>query len=560
MRQIKSISLQNFQVFGELTRIPLARLSMFFGPNSAGKSSVIDALQVMQVAFPPGERPDRFGTLASRYNATSLLSVTERHWRQLGPNQPVPGPLAIHICIELQGKDIVDPDGLSRQVKVSDGAHLLEVRLTQVSFDVDNGIGLEAFLDGRLLFRFLEHVRLELPIEPLLVTYRRTALDALHKICRTANPYFKIEDGCFVCTGCPLLEDDLSLRESEMLDVMQDVQSDLNLGDDTPDPHWAEGVAALSKLAAPVLRAVAGTLSASLELGRVPASRTVPSATDVTFDLVRSAVGVVKRPRADDNRDSDSTYLGLACGLTAKAADGLFDGLTRDLGAPASRTYGFESRGVTVADNVNRALRDHLLIDRSYQVRAEVTYLFSSDAVIRFADRVKNKAELSPFHGPDGSQAVKTRLTLADATDRRYSFHEVGSGIGYVLPVLVVGFSCGFASIEQPELHLHPALQAGLGDVLIDAINANPNRQLLVETHSEHLLLRILKRLRQSSRQTIVDPTLRLSSDDVSIVYFDPLPSGHTRVINLRVSEDGEFLDRWPHGFFAERDRELFDE
>ena len=115
-----------------------------------------------------------------------------------------------------------------------------------------------------------------------------------------------------------------------------------------------------------------------------------------------------------------------------------------------------------------------------------------------------------------------------------------------------------FVLLQQPELHLHPALQAALGDVFIEC--SSDQNQLVVESHSEHLLLRLLKRIRQSNGSRPPPAELRLGADDVSVLYFDPLPDGTTRVVRLRISDDGEFMDRWPRGFFAERDTELFDE
>ena len=61
----------------------------------------------------------------------------------------------------------------------------------------------------------------------------------------------------------------------------------------------------------------------------------------------------------------------------------------------------------------------------------------------------------------------------------------------------------GILAIEQPELHIHPAIQVGMGDLFIHAIQANPEgfptvgKTLLVETHSEHILLRLLRRIRE---------------------------------------------------------------
>ena len=114
--------------------------------------------------------------------------------------------------------------------------------------------------------------------------------------------------------------------------------------------------------------------------------------------------------------------------------------------------------------------------------------------------------------------------------------------------------------MQQPELHLHPALQSALGDICIEAVNAGPALHIL-ETHSEYILLRCLKRIRQTTygRQPGESP-LRLKPEQIVVLYFDPQPDGSTRVKRIRVTEDGDFMDRWPRGFFEERGKDLFDE
>ena len=98
---------------------------------------------------------------------------------------------------------------------------------------------------------------------------------------------------------------------------------------------------------------------------------------------------------------------------------------------------------------------------------------------------------------------------------------------------------------------------------MIDKANMDARRgstRHMVETHSEHLLLRVLKRIRQTHLHINIAPELKIEADDVCVLYFNPLPDGTTAVKRLRITEDGEFMDRWPRGFFAERDQELFDE
>ena len=69
----------------------------------------------------------------------------------------------------------------------------------------------------------------------------------------------------------------------------------------------------------------------------------------------------------------------------------------------------------------------------------------------------------------------------------------MGIGVSQVLPVLVLCYYVPEGStiiLEQPELHLHPSVQAGLADVFIDVIK-HRNVQILLESHSEHLLRRL---------------------------------------------------------------------
>ncbi|MEZ6044264.1 MAG: DUF3696 domain-containing protein [Planctomycetaceae bacterium] len=158
----------------------------------------------------------------------------------------------------------------------------------------------------------------------------------------------------------------------------------------------------------------------------------------------------------------------------------------------------------------------------------------------------------------------------------RESSHElrpqdVGVGISQLLPVLVLAFKSREAliAIEQPELHLHPRMQSELGDLFIctaleytdefvisDSLVGNKNSYIL-ETHSEHLLLRILRRIREQHEGAAAPDAPKITPEDVSVLYFRKTEDG-TRVDKLRINEKGEFVDRWPEGFFDEREKELF--
>jgi predicted ATPase len=118
---------------------------------------------------------------------------------------------------------------------------------------------------------------------------------------------------------------------------------------------------------------------------------------------------------------------------------------------------------------------------------------------------------------------------------------SVGTGVSQLLPVLVMCLQAPQLSlllIEQPELHLNPAVQQRLGDFFL-AI-ARSGRQLIVETHSDYLLGRLRRRIAEDS----TDDTQRLAA----ILYAER----HKGVTRYRTVETDSFggIEDWPDGFF----------
>ena len=142
-------------------------------------------------------------------------------------------------------------------------------------------------------------------------------------------------------------------------------------------------------------------------------------------------------------------------------------------------------------------------------------------------------------------RASGTPVTLAD----------VGFGINQLLPVIVEGVDFFTGSedrvlcVEQPEIHLHPRLQANLADLMIANITGRGEKQWIVETHSELLILRIQRRIRER----------KLDPSEVSVLYVDPNTNGTggSTITQLRLDENGDFTDAWPDGFFEEDFSEL---
>ena len=136
---------------------------------------------------------------------------------------------------------------------------------------------------------------------------------------------------------------------------------------------------------------------------------------------------------------------------------------------------------------------------------------------------------------------------------------DVGTGIPFVLPVLCASTIGILARIQQPELHLHPALQAELADVFLSECIENKSKLFIVETHSEHLMLRLLRRIRDTERKKPGSRDLPLKPDELAIYYFDPQVNGGTLVTKQAVTPLGDFYHDWPRGFFADRDKDLFE-
>jgi predicted ATPase len=96
-----------------------------------------------------------------------------------------------------------------------------------------------------------------------------------------------------------------------------------------------------------------------------------------------------------------------------------------------------------------------------------------------------------------------------------------------------------------------------LGDLFIESALSEHRNSFILETHSEHLMLRLLRRIRETSEGTLPDGCTPITPRDVSVLYVEPSSNGSV-VLQLPVTEDGDFERDWPQGFFAERARELF--
>jgi len=197
----------------------------------------------------------------------------------------------------------------------------------------------------------------------------------------------------------------------------------------------------------------------------------------------------------------------------------------------------------------------------------------SEDPVWGLIDNEKENLsyeDLSKIKQFISNQPEKIQVTLNDLRQKCIvQPHDIGIGISQLIPVLVSALSdsVSIAAIEQPELHIHPALQCRLADIFIacaikkcvfDGVPYWAGRKFFIlETHSEYLLLRLLRRIRETTNGDLPGWLDGLRPENLSINFVD-FVNGKYHVQKLNVSEDGDSFGPWPKGFFEERAGELY--
>ncbi len=125
------------------------------------------------------------------------------------------------------------------------------------------------------------------------------------------------------------------------------------------------------------------------------------------------------------------------------------------------------------------------------------------------------------------------------------SLVDVGFGVSQVLPVITLLFSIPEGSIvliEQPELHLHPCAQAHLADLLLHVAETR-NLQLIIESHSEHLLARLQRRIAEAEQPFATPEHIKM--------YFCKMTEGGSMLEPVNVDKYGQIAN-WPDDFFGD--------
>lgn len=144
------------------------------------------------------------------------------------------------------------------------------------------------------------------------------------------------------------------------------------------------------------------------------------------------------------------------------------------------------------------------------------------------------------------TNAVTLGLRTSEDTDFHRPVHA-GFGLTQVLPIVVAALSASkedILLIENPEVHLHPAGQALMGQFLADVAHAGV--QVVVETHSDHVLNGIRRSVKGG----------RLSAQGVALHFFKSPSAEPPQVLTPGLDDQGN-IDAWPEGFFDQFDKDM---
>jgi hypothetical protein len=524
---LTALELENFKGIAGRQRIDLAPLTLLFGANSAGKSTILQALLYLHELVERGSADiDRTELGGSVLELGGFARLVHRH----------EDTRAIVLRVEF-----ATPGSIER----------FDRDLFQFPFaDIDDHVE-SAWVELTVRFRTTP-------------TFRGPLVErAVIGVNKDTEPLVWLETGASLREGEPLL-------------------ARVNLGHPLISKEALEITSAWEQAAVPedAVRRFLATEGAGFGLSSgqlVDGSGFGDGRSLPVFAVVRSRLSALPPsgeplqvfPMGDEDLDENTetclqvraflemVVLGTTAQLASFLRKALYVGPLRTL-PPGGFLYERPGRITSWADGL--AAWDLLLTDRFDLVERTNLWLKRLGAgcqvvVQQLFDRGADAEDLSASH----VDKTVRRLLLDTGGGSFVLPSEVGAGISQIIPVIVAALEgrSGFSLVEQPEIHVHPAIQVGLGDLLIDAVTRDGNRRtFLVETHSEHLMLRLLRRIRETTDKELTEGAPAFVESNLSVLHVENQPDG-VRVRRLRVDERGEFQDRWPKGFFAERMEEL---
>lgn len=577
--RLTRIEIENFKGIGKRQAIDLAPITLLFGPNSAGKSTVLQALHyVREVLERQNPNPDK--TIAGGViDLGGFASLVHRH------------ELDRAIRIKLVGK--IDPTEENPHFPINGGNSIKDSRFSTLPLNYRLGPGSERPEDGAIHSVGVEFVvrRNDYGAYVQRIDFELNGLEALVLSASSRGGGTVLSDFNF---QHPLFQSsDLESDDADQRNPLREEILELS----------AEIAAQKEVLSDAEIRVAVSTVS-----GALPDlfNGLKPSFSEIDFrDYLPQRDRLVGRAQATQALDGvaqerqrreglEQLLNELVCGPLSLFRDWLSD--TRYVGPlrripernyqPSKSTISQLGRGrwadgtaawdllydpldgADVVDWLNQCVGDDGFIPLGFDFVLEGTVELPASGPIAAAfARGFTTDDFAELQSEFSNAPRRVNLRLRDTqTGVLVEPADIGVGVSQVVPIIVASDpeeTCGLVAIEQPELHLHPALQVGLGDLFIMAamcpelVHDEQPQAFLIETHSEHLLLRLLRRIREQTNDEVPPGKLGLSADKLAVIYVD-CPMGDTTFQQLRIDEEGEFLDRWPKGFFEERAEELF--
>jgi hypothetical protein len=544
---IQEIQLSNFKAFADTVTIPIKPITLIFGPNSSGKSSIIQSLLLLKQTIEDAESPEP--TLIAKGSLVDLGSYGEfvhRHNLQT--------PISFKISAK-RPSDLVDT------LPYED--YLSNMHNIHPDFETLNTIGDFNTIGLGVTFSYessnsvcISELELYLGDEAApLFTYENSEPDEkdpksvhLHYQ-RSPKSIFKIKN---VNVNHPYW---YSYREAFNIP-----ESDLPTGAESQkkeDEMTVEQKESLRRLFEEWFKRPSedkGLLQQILEIDYLRTFRDIielknflPNPNKLNGDDTQYII-FDDNERTGHKRSISFFTLAISSVFRKFLENTMYIGPLRDY---PQRYFTFTGSKTKYVGKTGSHVADILIRDK--EVLAKVNEQFNDLQIGYQLEVLAIKDESSGIHDLYFLRLrPKSSGVLVGITD-------VGFGISQVLPIIVQSMTEKEKTmiIEQPELHLHPALQAELGDLFINAALGKQKNTFIIETHSEHLILRLLRRIRETTEGRLPKGCQPITPDQLSVLYVQPNEDG-AKIIHLPVTEDGEFEIPWPEGFFAERSKELF--
>lgn len=538
---ITAISIENFKGIRERVRVELKPITLLFGPNSAGKSTIIHALHyAYEILKNKNPNPDKTELGDQAIDLGGFKNLVHQH--------------ELNRTIKIRLDFTIDDDGLPEYLPDIDS---LEGKDDIHYFKVDSG-----WIEFKVQWSMIHN-------KPWISSYE-TGFDG-EPICKIEQSdesnfiyisWLNFKHPCFIEEVLGEEEDDDELLWEEPG------------GPNTK--YWLKGtfyvgytyyneISDNGSMFLPILgqENVIPTFKQPLIFNHEEEFSFGGEAEQYRTNLIHSLSSCIVGP-ADISMEYLERFLYL--GPLREIPNRDFQpSITKNLSRWSNGLGAYDvlfSKDSSFVNRVNEWLNDENRLNSGYLIELRSYRELNADNNLTLAtlqnrlfdeDNEKLKKELEDIQ-------IKKRIVINDINrNTELDFKDIGVGISQILPVLILALhdSEGLLTIEQPELHIHPAFQVILGDLFVEQIKVNPKSIFLLETHSEHLLLRLLRRIRETTEGAI-DNKKTITPENISLNFIESNEQGGIKLTPIRIDDDGEFLDRWPKGFFAERAEELF--